>query len=92
MCRGSALEAMVDSTGATRDLAPSAQEFFNPRDTTVLAPDKVNDDTPCRDTEETLSATTPDAFCIATVYYKYVCYRGRWQESVAYIGGVGRRA
>ena len=63
-----------------------------PGDTTSLAPLTVNDDTLPGDDEETLSATTPDAFCCATVYYKYVCYRGRWQESVAYIGGVGRRA
>ena len=55
---------MVDSTGATRDLASCAQAV--PRDTTVLAPDKVNDDTPCRDAEEALSATTPEAGGCAT--------------------------
>ena len=59
-------EAMVDSTGATRDLASCAQAL--PRDTTVLAPDKVNDDTPCRDTEETLSQRLPKQVGCATEY------------------------
>ena len=52
-------EAMVDSTGATRDLASCAQAL--PSDTTSLAPLQVNVDTPAGDDEETLSATTPRA-------------------------------
>ena len=59
-----------------------------------MAPWSVNADTPTRADEETNSE---DAERFERLRYrKYIhidnIYRGRWQESVAYIGGVGRRA
>ena len=75
--------------------APDASGFAV--DTTRLPPTSVNADTPTWDLEETNSTEASDSI------YKYIyiggrwqemgsIYKGRWQESVAYIGGVGRRA